>query len=374
MSAFDPKRTFVGHIPCHLPRFMPQPVIGRGCYRPIDFSVVFCRLRTMRRRELITLIGGVVAGPLALLSHSPAQGRRIGVLMGYAENDSEGQAFIAAFRDGLQKLGWAENRNMQIDYRWATLGDPDLMQRFAKELVALQPELILSHNTPTTAAMLQQTRTIIFALVNDPIGGGFVASLPRPDGNATGFIAFEGAMAGKWLELLKEIAPRVNRVAFLFNPATAPYAEIFLNPFKAAAASFAVEGVAAPVHDISEVESVVAAQAREPNGGLIVMPSAFATLHRMEITSLATRYAVPAVYPFRFFPEVGGLLSYGNDFQDNFRRAASYVDRILKGAKPSELPVQAPVKFELVINLKTAKVLGLEVPSLLQQRADEVIE
>ena len=240
----------------------------------------------------------------------------------------------------------------------------------------LQPELILSHNTPTTAAMLQQTRTIpiIFALVNDPIGSGFVASLPRPNGNATGFTAFEGSEAGKWLELLKEIAPRVTKVAFLFNPATAPYAEIFLNPFKAAAASFAVEGIAASVHDTSEIELVIAAQAREPNGGLIVMPSAFTTLHRMKITSLAARYSIPAVYPFRFFSELGGLLSYGNDFVDNFRRAASYVDRILKGAKPSELPVQAPVKFELVINLKTAKALGLDVPSLLQQRADEVIE
>ena len=331
----------------------------------------------MRRRDfIIGIIGSAIAWPFAARAQQRDQMRRIGVLMGYAESDSEGQAFIAAFRDGLQKLGWTENRNMRIDYRWVTLGDPDLMQRFAKELVALRPELILSHNTPTTAAMLQQTHTIpiVFALVNDPIGGGFVASLPRPDGNATGFIAFEGSMAGKWLELLKEIAPRVTRVAFLFNPATAPYAEIFLSPFKAAAASFAVEGIVAPVYDISEVESVIAAQAREPNGGLIVMPSAFATLHRTEITSLATRYGVPAIYPFRFFSEVGGLLSYGNDFNDNFRRAASYVDRILKGAKPSELPVQAPVKFELVINLKTAKVLGLEVPSLLKQRADDVIE
>jgi len=332
----------------------------------------------MRRREFICLIGGSAAAtwPLAARAQQRDQMRRIGVLMSYPESDSEGQAFIAAFREGLQKLGWAENRNIRIEYRWATLGDPDLIHRFAKELVALQPELILSHNTPTTAAMLQQTRTIpiIFALVNDPIGSGFVASLPRPDGNATGFTAFEGSEAGKWLELLKEIAPRVTRVAFLFNPATAPYAEIFLNPFKAAAASFAVEGIVAPVHDTSEIELVIAAQAREPNGGLIVMPSTFATLHRMEITSLASRYSIPAVYPFRFFSELGGLLSYGNDFGDNFRRAASYVDRILKGAKPSELPVQAPVKFELVINLKTAKALGLEVPSLLQQRADEVIE
>ena len=181
-------------------------------------------------------------------------------------------------------------------------------------------------------------------------------------------------MAGKWLELLKEIAPRVARVAFLFNPATAPYAEYYLNPFKAAAASFAVEAIAAPVRDTSELESVVAAQAREPNGGLIVMPDSFTSVHRAEITSLAARYRLPAVYPFRFFAEVGGLLSYGNDLLDNFRRAATYVDRILKGAKPSELPVQAPVKFELVINLKTAKALGLDVPLQLRQRADEVIE
>jgi putative ABC transport system substrate-binding protein len=331
----------------------------------------------MRRRDFISSIGAAATWPIgARAQQQRDQTRRIGVLMAYPESDSEGQAFIAAFREGLQKRGWHENRNIRIEYRWATLGDPDLLQRFAKELVALQPELILSHNTPTTAAMLQQTRIIpiIFALVNDPIGGGFVASLPRPDGNATGFTAFEGSEAGKWLELLKEIAPRVTRVAFLFNPATAPYAEIFLNPFKAAAVSFAVEGIVAPVHDTSEIELVIAAQAREPNGGLIVMPSAFATLHRMEITSLAARYSIPAVYPFRFFSELGGLLSYGNDFVDNFRRAASYVDRILKGAKPSELPVQAPVKFELVINLKTAKALGLDVPSLLQQRADEVIE
>jgi putative ABC transport system substrate-binding protein len=254
--------------------------------------------------------------------------------------------------------------------------DADSIQRFAKELVALQPDFILSNNTPTTGALLQQTRTIpiVFALVVDPVGSGFVASLPRPGGNATGFIALEGPMAGKWLELLKEIAPRVSRVAFLVNPATAPYAESFLNPFKAAAASFAVEAIVAPVHDASELETVVGAHAREPNGGLIVMPSAFATIHRMEITSLAARYRLPAVYPYRFFTDLGGLLSYGNDFPDNFRRAASYVDRILKAAKPSELPVQAPVKFELVINLKTAKALDLDVPLFLQQRADEVIE
>jgi putative ABC transport system substrate-binding protein len=330
----------------------------------------------MRRREFITLLGGAAAWPLTARAQQPERMRRIGVLMGYAESDREGQAFIAAFREGLQKIGWVEGRNIRIDTRWATPGDAELRQRFAKELIALQPDLILSHATPTTAALLQQTRTIpiIFATVSDPVGSGFVASFPRPGGNVTGFTNIEPTMGGKWLELLKEIAPRVNRVAFLFNPATAPYAEYFLNPFKAAAASFAVEAIAAPVHDTSELETVVAAQAREPNGGLIVMTDVFNTAHRAEITSMAARYRFPAVYPYRFFAEVGGLLSYGSKLADNYRRAAEYADRILKGEKPSDLPVQAPVKYELVINLKTAKALGLEVPLQLQQRADEMIE
>jgi len=298
------------------------------------------------------------------------------VLMGFAESDREGQAFVAAFREGLQKLGWAEGRNILIDYRWATPGDAEARQRFAKELVALQPDLILSNNTPTTAALLQQTRAIpiVFATVSDPVDSGFVASLAQPGGNVTGFQTAVGSLAGKWLELLKEIAPSVSRVAFLFSRATASYAEAYLNPFKAAAASLAVEAIAAPVRDISELESVVAAQARAPSGGLIVMPDSFTDVHRAEITSLAARYSLPAVYPRRIFAELGGLLSYGVDQFDNYRRAASYVDRILKGERPSELPVQAPIKFELVINLKAAKALGLDVPVHLQQRADEVIE
>jgi putative ABC transport system substrate-binding protein len=330
----------------------------------------------MKRREFITLLGGATAAwPLAARAQQAERMRRIGVLMSFAENDPQGQTYVAAFREGLQKLGWTDGRNIQIDYRWAALG-AESMQRFAKELVSLQPNLILSSTTPTTASLLQQTHTIpiIFVNISDPVGSGFVATLPRPGGNATGFMNLEGSMAGKWLELLKEIAPRVNRVAFLFNPATATYADYYLNPFKAAAPSFAVEAIAAPVHDKSELESVVAAQARAPNGGLIAMPDPFLTIHRAEITSLAARYHLPAVYAFRFFTEVGGLLSYGNDQPDNYRRAATYADLILKGAKPSELPVQFPVKFDLVINLKTAKALGLDVPLLLQQRADEVIE
>ena len=330
----------------------------------------------MKRREFITLLGGAAAAwPFAARAQQPERMRRIGVLMSYAESDGEGQALVSEFQKGLQKLGWAEGRNIRFDYRWAAL-DAELMQRFAKELTALQPDLIFSHNTPTTAAMLQQTRTIpiIFAVVADPVGSRFIESLTRPGGNVTGFINLEPTMAGKWLELLKEIAPRVNRAAFLFNPATTPYRDIYLNPFKAAARSLAVEAIAAPVHDRSELESVVAAQAREPNGGLIAMPDSFLNAHRVEVTSLAARYGLPAVYPYRFFTEVGGLLSYGTDQPDNFRRAAVYADRILRGTKPNELPVQIPFKFDLVINLKTAKALGTEVPIFLQQRADEVIE
>jgi putative ABC transport system substrate-binding protein len=329
----------------------------------------------MRRREFITFLSSAAAWPFTAHAQQRERMRRIGVLMGFAESDREGQAFVAAFREGLQKLGWAENRNIRIDYRWTGL-DTELVQRFAKELVALQPDLILTQSTPATAELLRQTRTIpiVFALVADPIGSGFVASFPRPGGNVTGFVTMESTMAGKWLELLKEIAPRVTRVTMLFNPATAPYAEYWLNPFKAAAASVAVQAIVAPVHDTSELESVVAAQGHEPNGGLIVMPDTFTTGHRSEITSLAAHYRLPAVYPYRVFAEFGGLLSYGDDLTDNFRRAASYVDRILKGEKPSELPVQAPVKFELVINLKTAKALGLDAPLQLQQRAEKVIE
>jgi putative ABC transport system substrate-binding protein len=330
----------------------------------------------MRRRDFITLLGAAAAWPLAARAQQPDRTRRIGVLMGWPESDPEAQSALAAFVQALQQLGWVGGRNLQIDTRWTTSTDAVSMQRFARELVALQPELILSHTTPTTAVLLQQTRTIpiIFTVVADPVGSGFVASLPRPGGNVTGFMITEGSLGGKWVELLKEIAPRVARVAFLFNPATATYAEYYLSSFKAAASSFAVEAIAAPVRDMVEVESIVVAQSRESNSGLIVMPEAFAIAHRVEITSLANRYRLPTIYPYRFFTELGGLLSYGNNLTDNFRRAASYADRILKGEKPSELPVQSPVKFELVINFKTAKMLGLEVAPLLQQRADEVIE
>jgi ABC-type uncharacterized transport system substrate-binding protein len=329
----------------------------------------------MNRRAFTTLIGGAAAAwPLAVRGQQAERMRRVGVLMAYAENVPEAQAWVAKFRAELENLGWREDYNIRFDIRWAT-GNREAIQRFAKELVALQPDLILSPTTPTTAALMQQTRTIpiIFAIVADPVGSGFVASLHRP-GGITGFTQMEPTIAGKWLELLKEVAPRVARAAFLFNPVTVPHAEYFLSPFKTAAASFAMAAITAPVRDTSELESVVAAQAREPNGGLLVMPDSFTTSHRVEITALAGRYRLPAVYPYREFPEHGGLLSYGYDRLDNFRRAATYADRVLKGAQPSELPVQAPVKFELVINLKTAKALGLDVPPTLIARADEVIE
>ena len=329
----------------------------------------------MRRRTFISLVGGAATWPLAALAQQPERMRRIGVLMGYAENDSEAQAWVAAFREALQKLGWTEGRNIRIDTRWAS-ADVEAMQRFARELVALQPDLILSQSTPAVAALLQQTRTIpiVFALIANPVGSGFVASFARPGGNVTGFVTIEGSLGGKWLELLKEIAPRVARVALPFNPATATFAEYYLNPVKAAAASLGVEAIVAPVHDRSELESVIAAQAREPNSGLVVIPDAFTINHRAEITLLAARHRLPAVYPYRDFTELGGLLSYGFDRLENWRGVAGYVDRILKGEKPADLPVQVPSKYELVLNLKTAKALGLDVPWILQQRADEVIE
>jgi putative ABC transport system substrate-binding protein len=331
----------------------------------------------MRRREFINLLGGTaLAWPFDVRAQQPDRMRRIGVLVGYPESDPEAQTFVAAFRDGLRKLGWTEGRNVRIDTRWATPADASSMQRFAKELVASQPDFILSSTTPTTAALLQQTRTIpvVFVIVADPIGSGFVASFPKPGGNATGFVVTEGTLGGKWLELLKEIAPRITRAAFLFNPATASFAEIYLNPFKSAAASLGVEGSIAPVRDASQLESVVAAQAREPNGSLIVMPESFTTAHRAQITSLAARHRLPDVYAYRFFAALGGLLSYGVDLTDNFARAATYADRILRGERPADLPVQAPTKYVLTINLKTARELGLDVPLHLQQRADEVIE
>jgi ABC-type uncharacterized transport system substrate-binding protein len=330
----------------------------------------------MRRRDFITILGGaVVCSPIAARAQQSERMRRVGVLTTAAENDATEQSRQAAFRRRLDELGWRAGRNIQIDYRWAA-SNTDRLRIFAKELVELKPDLIFAETTPATAAVLGETRTIpiVFVVVSDPVGSGFVTSLNRPGGNVTGFMNMEPTLAGKWLGLLKEIAPQVTSIALLFNPATAPYTEQYLKPFKAAAASLAVEAIAAPVQQLSQLEPVAADRAREPNGGLIMMPDVFLWLHRAEVISLAAHYRLPAVYPQRDFAEIGGLLSYGNDRLDQYPRAAIYADRILKGEKPADLPVQAPTKYETVINLKTAKALGLTVPNTLLATADAVIE
>jgi len=332
----------------------------------------------MRRREFIKAIAGSVAAtwPLTARAQESDRVRRVGILMGYPEQEQEGQSYVAAFRDGLRHLGWIDGRNVQIERRWAPPGDAQLLSRFSSELVALKPDLILSHSTPTTAALLQHTRDIpiLFAFVSDPLGSKFVESFSRPGGNVTGFIVMEPTVSSKWLELLKEIAPNVGRVAFLFNPATAPYGEYYLKPFRAAGTSLKVEAIPAPVRDEAEIESLIATHAREPRGGLIAMPDSFMDAHRLKIVSLAKHHQLPAIYPFPYWAKAGGLISYGPEQIDNFRRAAIYADQILKGTKPRELPVQGPVKFAMVIDLSTAKTLGLEVPLRLHQVADEIIE
>jgi putative ABC transport system substrate-binding protein len=330
----------------------------------------------LKRREFMTLLGGAAAAwPLAARAQQSERMQQIGVLTTFADNDATVQSWQAAFRRRLEQAGWQDGRNIQINYRW-TAGNADQLQTFARELVELRPDLIFAQTTPAVAAVLQRTRTIpmIFVQVTDPIGSGFVTSLNRPGGNVTGFMNMEPTMAGKWVELLKEVAPRVARVALLFNPATAPYTDQYMHSFKAAAASLAVEAISAPVQQVSELEAVATAQAGEPSGGLIVMSDVFLWLRRAEIISLAARYHLPAVYPLHDWAEIGGLLSYGNDRLDQYPRAAVYADRILRGEQPANLPVQAPVKYELVINLKTAKALGIEVPATVLARADDVIE
>jgi len=331
----------------------------------------------LQRRQLLSLIGGVAAAwPLMARAQQGGPARRVGMLIGYAENDLETQARLAAFRQGLEHLGWSEGRNLRIDTRFAPEG-PEQAQRLARELLALQPDVLVGNSTPATAALLHETRTIpiVFVGVSDPLGSGFVASITRPGGSATGFTNFEPSLIGKWLELLKEIAPFILRTAVIFNPKTAPgEGAFFMDPFEPIARSLHVEPIAARVNVPAEIEGVITTLARSPGGSLIVMPDAFTTVYRQLIILLAARHGLPAIYPYRYQAVDGGLLSYGVDTVDLLRRAAPYVDRILKGEKPAELPVQAPTKFELVINLNTARVLALEVPPTLLARADEVIE
>ena len=327
------------------------------------------------RRDFITLLGGAaVAWPLAGYAQHSERVRRIGVLMNLAADDPEAQARLAAFHQGLQEAGWAVGRNLRIDYRWGA-GDADRFRRYAPELVALEPDVILAHGASTVAALLQVTRTvpIVFPVAGDPVASGFVDSLGRPGGNATGFMTLEYSMGAKWLELLKQIAPSLTRAAVV-RDATIPSGLGQFGAIQTVAPSLGVDVKPVNVRDKGEIERAIGALARSANGGLIVTAGALAVFHRDLIVTLAARHKLPAVYPQRLFVAGGGLISYGIDQIDQYRRAAGYVDRILKGEKPADLPVQAPTKYELVLNLKTAKALGLEVPATLLARADEVIE
>src|SRR6516164_6697177 len=312
----------------------------------------------MTRRVFITLVGGAAAfWPLVARAQQHDEIRRIGIIVNVAVDDPEAQASVAAFKQTLQQLGWSEGRNLQIDLRGAA-DNPERMQAFAKELIALQPHVILTRSTPVTAALLRQTRTIpiVFTVVSDPVGERFVESLARPGGNATGFTNVESSLTGKWLELLKEIAPRVKRVAFIFNPELAPGGgSYYTRLIEASAPPFAVTPIIAPVRSVADLERTIGESVREPNGGLVVLPDVTTFFNRQLIVALADRYHVPAIYAFGIVVIEGGLMSYGIDTVDQFRQAAGYIDRILKGAKPSELPVQLPAKFVMSINLKTAK-------------------
>jgi putative ABC transport system substrate-binding protein len=332
----------------------------------------------MKRRELMTLLGGAaVAWPLAARAQQVERMRRIGVIIEFDENDLEAKGYPFGLTDGLAQLGWTDGRNVRIDIRWAA-GSAERMQLFAKELVGLQPDVIVASSTPVTTAVQRETRTIpiVFVTVVDPIRAGFVASLDRPGGNLTGFINLEVSIAGKCLELLTEIAPGVKRVAMMFNPDTAPGRGLFLLPsFEAAARSFNVEPITMTVRSDADIETAITALGREPGGGIVALPDAFMAVHRVTVTTHAARNKIPVVGALpQSFARDGGLLSYGADIGDLFRRAAPYVDRILHGAKPAELPVQLPIKFRMVVNAKTAKALGLVVPPSILLRADEVIE
>jgi len=331
----------------------------------------------MRRRDFITLLGSAtVTCPRTLLAEGTDRARRVGVLMELAASDQQARSNVAALQRGLYKLGWSPGGNLGIDYRWAP-DDAVLVWKFAKELVELRPHVIVAHSSPVVTTLLGQTRDIpiVFVSISDPIGEGFVASFARPGGNVTGFTNFESSMTGKWVELLKLVAPEITRVGFLFNPqTTAGGGSYFLRPIDSAASTYKVKAAMALVHDDDEIEAAFAALAREPGAGAVLLPDIFTVAHHQLVVALAERYRVPTVYSYRFMTERGGLISYGVDVNNLFERAATYVDRILKGASPADLPVQTPTKFELVINQKTAKALDLTIPPTLLAIADEVIE
>jgi len=329
----------------------------------------------MRRREFIAILGGAAAGwPLSARAQQSNRPRLVGALFAMAPSDPEAEMRVKAFESGLRELGWVEGRNMRLEYRWAPR-DLGLLLSQATELVSLGPDVILATGTPVVAALRQgNPPPVVFVQVTDPIGNGFVPNLSRPGGYLTGFTSFEFTVGSKWLEALKHVAPAVQRVALIFNPDTAPFAHLFWQPVVEAAPAFDVEPIQTPVRDASEIKHAIETFAREVNGGLMVLPDVSTTSYRDLIIALAARHRLPAIYPFRYFAASGGLMSYGSDLADVYRRAAAYVDRILKGVAPGDLPVQAPSKFELVINLKTANALGLTVPPLWLGRADEVIE
>jgi putative ABC transport system substrate-binding protein len=330
----------------------------------------------MRRRDFITLLGGAAAWPLAARAQQADQRRHIGVLTGLAEDDPENRARLAAFRYGLEKRGWSAGRNVHIDYRFAPESSADRVQALAKEMIALQPDAILAQATPVVAALQRETRTIpiVFAVVADPIGSGFIESLPRPGGNITGMMLYEASITGKWLAMLKEIAPRLERVALVTNPKTAPFYNFYLRAAESLSPSLGIKLVPSLVENSANLERTIGAFARTPNGGLLLPPDAGMNVHRDLIIALAAQHSLPAVYWVRRFVEDGGLMSYGTDVVDMFRQTAAYVDRILRGDNPADLPVQAATKFETIVNLKTAKALGLTVPPGLLVAADEVIE
>jgi putative ABC transport system substrate-binding protein len=329
----------------------------------------------MKRRDFITLLGGAAAAwPLVAGARQAERMRRIGVLMGYPEGDPQAQANVTALLRGLQDLGWIEGRNVQIDYRWAG-GDPDKARTFARELIAMMPDVMVPSTNQVTRILQRETRTIpiVFAFVGDPVGSGFAASLARPGKNITGFANFENSIGGKWVELLKEIAPRAERVGFVFNPDAAPNVGFF-HAAEAAAPSLGIKLAALAVRDATDIEQGITAFASEPDGGLVVAPHAVTLGNRELVIELAVRNRLPALYSDRYFAESGGLVSFGNNTADLFRRAATYIDLILKGANPADLPVQLPTKFELIVNLKSAKTLGLTLSESFLTRADEVIE
>jgi putative tryptophan/tyrosine transport system substrate-binding protein len=321
------------------------------------------------------MLAGAAAWPLAGHAQQPERVRRIGVLIAFPENDPNTQALVTAFAQALGRFGWIEGKNIRIDYRFAA-GDPALFKTYAAELVGMSPDAILATTPPAVAALREQTRTIpiVFVFVPDPVGLGFVQSLARPGGNITGFSAYDAPMIGKWLQLLKEVAPSVTRVAGIFNPDTALSAPLFNRAIQAAAPSFGITVTLAPVHDGAGIEETIGAQAREPGGGLICLPDSFNATHRDVIIAAATRHRLPLMGLGDPWPRAGALMSYSFDTVDLFAQAASYIDRILNGASPADLPVQQPTKYSLLINLKTAKALGLTVPQLLLATADEVIE